>query len=155
MPPFVLQDQTGARIGFDRIAASWCADFIYTACADLCVIAGNSLNTIRDALPEDRLGKDVVLLSISFDMVRDTVPQLAYYASRHRAMPEHWAVATVTDGVRLSELLKVFGVTVIPDRWGGFQHNSAIYVVNRDSSLVAIFDYDDPSAVLRFLEGQA
>lgn len=155
VPSMLLQDHTGARFSFDRFAGKLLVlDFIYTGCADLCIVADNTLQTIRDSLPEARLGNDVVLLSISFDPLRDTVHQLAYYAKRHGARAEHWPVSRPSDSDRLPELLSAFGVTVIPDRWGGFQHNSAIYVVNRDGLLVAIFDYDDPAAVLRFLERQ-
>lgn len=154
VPSLVLQDQSGDRFGFDRFHGKFVVlDFIYTTCADLCIVAGNTLSALRDALPEKRLGKDVVLLSISFDPVRDKVSQLAYYAKRHDARPEYWPV-TRPSAERLPELLETFGVTVIPDRWGGYQHNSAIYVVNREGLLVEIFDYDDPSAVLHYLGRQ-
>ncbi len=154
VPSLVLQDQSGDRFGFDRFHGKLVVlDFIYTTCADLCIVAGNTLSALRDALPENRLGNDVVLLSISFDPLRDTVTQLAYYAKRHGARSDYWLVTRPSEE-RLPELLKTFGVTVIPDRWGGYQHNSAIYAVNREGLLVEIFDYDDPSAILRFLERQ-
>lgn len=156
VPAVVLQDQTGDRFSFDRFHGKLVVlDFIYTTCADLCIVAGNTLHAIREALPSERLGKEVVLLSVSFDPLRDTVTQLAYYARRYTARADHWPVARVEGNEQLAVLLKTFGVTVIPDRWGGYQHNSAIYVMDRQGQLAAIFDYDDPAAVLRYLEEPA
>ena len=37
-------------------------------------------------------------------------------------------------------------VVVIPDRFGGFEHNAAIHLVGRDGRLVEISDLDQPLA---------
>ncbi len=155
VPSLTLQDQTGRPFELDRFRGKWVVlDFIYTRCADLCITAGNSLGEIRDALREHRLGREMALLSISFDPSHDTVSQLDYYARRYRARADRWSIARALDQDRLPALLETFGVTVIPDGWGGYEHNAALYILDRRGRLVAIFDYDDPSAVLRFMENR-
>jgi len=65
-----------------------------------------------------------------------------------------WTIArpTVED---LEVLMKLFGVTVIPDEWGGFQHNAAIHVIDGDGKFSAVFDTDAVTAVVSHVtEGQ-
>jgi protein SCO1/2 len=40
-------------------------------------------------------------------------------------------------------LLSAYGVTVIPDRAGGFVHNAALHIIAPDGRLTAILDMDD------------
>ena len=52
-------------------------------------------------------------------------------------------------------MMKLFGVTVIPDEWGGFQHNAAIHVIDGDGRFSAVFDTDAVTAVVSHVtEGQ-
>lgn len=149
-----LEDQRGNRLSLQDLRGNIVVlDFIYTRCADLCVAVGNSLQVIRDSLPADELGNKVSFVSISFDPRRDDPASLAWYAGRHRAGYDHWRVARVAREEKLGPLLEVFGVKVLPDGWGGYQHNAAIYLLDRQGRLVRIFDYDDPHSVTRYLEG--
>ena len=59
-----------------------------------------------------------------------------------------WSLARVQDAAELKHLLTVFGIVVIPDEFGGFTHNAAIHLVDRDGRLARIFDQDDIDAVL-------
>ena len=49
----------------------------------------------------------------------------------------------------LDAMLATFGVVVIPDGSGEFQHNGAIHVVDRQGRLVRILDYDTPLPVIQ------
>jgi protein SCO1 len=51
-------------------------------------------------------------------------------------------------------LLKAFGVTVIPDGAGGFVHNAALHVVDRQGRLIAIFDIGEELQVFAAVRRQ-
>jgi protein SCO1/2 len=82
------------------------------------------------------------LLSISFDRTHDGPEALAEYARRFGADAKEWRIARVVDGAQLPRLLKSFGVVVIPDQSGDFQHNVAVSVVSRSGRLTRVLDYD-------------
>ena len=56
----------------------------------------------------------------------------------------------------LERLKKSFGITVIPDSFGGFTHNAAIHLVDPRGRLVDVFDVGNPTlaahAVMQRLE---
>ena len=90
-------------------------------------------------------------LSISFDG-RDAIPELKGYARRFSALSHEWRVARPFDARQLQSLLKAFGIVVIRDRAGEFQHNAAIHLLNRQGRLAAIFDYDRPDLITEHLQ---
>ena len=59
-----------------------------------------------------------------------------------------WSLARVRDDAELKRLLAVFGVVVIQDESGGFTHNAAIHLVDRNGRLARIYDQDDIEAAL-------
>ena len=50
--------------------------------------------------------------------------------------------------MELKRLLAVFGIVVIQDESGGFTHNAAIHLVDRNGRLARIYDQDDIEAAL-------
>lgn len=84
-----LLDQDGKKVRFrsdvirDRIAI---INVIYTSCPLVCPILSAIHAELQDTLKE-RLGKDVVLVSVSVDPVTDIPPRLKEYASRYNARP--------------------------------------------------------------------
>ncbi len=90
-------DQNGISRSFlhdvvgDRVVV---ADFIYTSCGTLCPLQSAILADLQDRLG-GRLGRDVVLLSISVDPVNDQVPRLHEQAVLFGAKPG-WLFLTGT-----------------------------------------------------------
>lgn len=153
VPQAQLQDQSGRGLTIESYRGRWLlATFVYTRCADVCPALETSFRQVYEGLPRERLGKDVSLLTISFDRENDTVEALRHYTAYFQADGEAWRMARVPDAAELDRLLKRFGVVVIPDRKGGFEHNAAIYLVNPEGKLVRIFDFDDPGQVLRYMK---
>lgn len=145
LPAAVLEDQDGRVFGFDDYRGRLLAvEFIYTRCTTICTSLGMAFRQIRDRVPAEALGRDIALLSISFDPERDDPPSLKGYGIAHGADGEHWRLARVRDAAQLRALLEAFGVVVIADRFGGFEHNAAIHLVGRDGRLVEISDLDAP-----------
>ncbi|NMG45984.1 SCO family protein [Aromatoleum toluvorans] len=150
LPAAVLEDQDGRVFGLDDYRGRLLAvEFIYTRCTTICNSLGVAFKQIRDRVPADALGRDVALLSISFDPARDDPVSLKAYGTRHGADGEHWRIVRVRDTDQLQALLGAFGIVVVADRFGGFEHNAAIHLVGRDGRLAEIADLDAP---LRFAD---
>lgn len=84
-----LLDQDGQRVRFktdvvrDRVVI---IDTIYTSCPVVCAILSGVFAGVQDLLGE-RLGQDVLLVSISADPTTDTPSRLKDYARRWKARP--------------------------------------------------------------------
>lgn len=152
LPDMVLEDQDGRRFSFaDYAGRKLAVEFIYTRCDTICYSLGSAFRQLRDALPASALGRDVALLSISFDPQRDGPAELRDYARRFGADGTAWKIARPADGADLPALLATFGIVAIPDGLGGFAHNAALHLVGRDRRLQRIVDLDEAPAFASML----
>ncbi|MBI3223397.1 MAG: SCO family protein [Nitrosomonadales bacterium] len=146
VPDMRLIDQAGQMFRFGEWVKEknkfLIVDFIYTNCQSLCRALGTEFQQLQRNVVERGLQDRVQLLSVSFDPVHDSHAVLRQYADRLQATPDIWTFATVGKASDLDALLRTFGVTVIPDRQGGFQHNAALVWVAPSGKLVRVTDYD-------------
>jgi protein SCO1 len=153
VPSVVLEDQDGQTFTLGAYQGrSVAVDFIYTQCKSVCALLSAGLQRL-DRAEHSRAGDDrLQLVSISFDPARDTPARLSEYASRYGADGRGWRFARVRDAEDLARLLDAFGIVVIPDGTGDFQHNAAIHLLNRDGRLARVLDVDTPpDAIARAL----
>lgn len=145
LPSVVLEDQDGRIFGLQDYRGRLLAvEFIYTRCSTVCRTLGMAFKQIRDHAPQQALGRDFALLSISFDTEADTPRSLKAYGDAHGADGKHWRVARVRNTAELKPLLDAFGIIVIPDGLGGFEHNAAIHLLGRNGKLALISDINEP-----------
>lgn len=86
VPDTVMVDQSGQELTFDRYKDTLLfMTFIYTRCADVCPAIERSMQEIYEALPQERLGQDIALLTVSFDPVNDTAEALHHYSQHYGA----------------------------------------------------------------------
>jgi len=153
VPDVAMRDQSGAVYSLGTLRGRvLVVNFIYTRCPDVCLALGDALQQLQRTLPAERLGEDVLLLSISFDPAHDTPERLAAYGQWFRA-GDGWRVLRPESRAGLDALLETFGVVVIPDGQGGFEHNAALHLVDRQGRLVHIADLEDVDGVRAQLEG--
>jgi len=153
VPDVGVRDQSGAVLSLGETDGRLrVVNFIYTRCPDVCLALGDALQQLQRDLPAERLGRDVLLLSISFDPAHDSPERMAAYARWFRA-GEGWRVLRPEDAEGLDALLETFGVVVIPDGQGGFEHNAALHLVDREGRLVHITDLEDVAGMRARLEG--
>lgn len=124
-------------------------DFVYTRCITVCGALGGVFQVLQRNIEERGLQDKVRLLTVSFDVAHDDPRSLALYARVHRANSEIWSLVTPVDTSALAQLLRTFGVQVIPDGAGGWVHNAALHVVDPHGRLVRIVDMADGEAALR------
>src|SRR4030095_5425262 len=90
-----LLDQGGRRVRLakdvigERIAV---VNFIYTSCTTVCPVSSATFQQLQQRLAAS-LGKEVVLVSITVDPLRDTPQRLREYGARYRAA-EGWTWLT-------------------------------------------------------------
>lgn len=157
LPAVALQSQSGARFALADLRGKWLlVDFIYTRCPTVCTVLGGDFARLERQLAGPIAQGRVRLLSISFDPTHDPPVRLAAYLDRFGGRSPAWQAARPLTADGLQRLTAAFGVTVIPDRLGGFTHNAAIHLVDPEGRLADIFDLGDPAriseAVLRSLD---
>ncbi len=146
VPDFTLTDQTGRRVSLSQWAGKVVAmTFIYTSCPlpDYCFRLSNNFGQLNQRFAS-RMGRDLVLLSVSFDPVHDQPKVLAKYASTWKANPESWHFLTG----QLDEVKAVsrrFGLNFWPDD-GYFTHSMHTLVIDRRGRLAADFEGNQFSA---------
>lgn len=151
LPAALLRDQRGESFRLqDFQGSNLLVEFIYTRCVTMCNSLGGTFEQVSDNLPEEVLGKKVNMVSISFDP-RDSMDDLKEYGERFDAVPSHWRIARVENPNELEKLLDTFGITVIPDQWGNFEHNAAVHFVSKAGKLDKIVDYTPASITMETL----
>lgn len=123
-------------------------DFVYTRCETVCRALGSEFQQLQTEIRARGLQDRIRLLSVSFDPEHDTPAGLAAYARHQRADSAVWQFAVLANAANLPKLLGNFGIVVIPDGLGGFEHNAAIHVVDQRGRLVRIVDLANPAAAL-------
>jgi len=148
LEPLALRDHRGTAVPLADRNRITIADLIYTRCPTLCVQLSASFQGMQHAIEERGLQHRVRLLTITFDLVADSLPALADFAERHQVKPELWDVARPEDPAALRSLQQALGIKVLADGAGGFVHNAALHLIDTEGRLVAILPADAPLAAL-------
>lgn len=137
VPNFTLTDQARRQVSFSQFAGRVVAlNFIYTSCAlpTFCFRTANNFGVLQRRL-KNHLGRDLILLTISFDPQRDTPEVLARYARTWKADAQTWHFLTGP----LPEVRRVtamFGMDFFPDE-GLMNHSLHSVVIDRQGKIVA------------------
>jgi protein SCO1 len=140
VPDFTLTDQAGQRVSLSRFKGKVVGvTFIYTSCPlpDFCFRLSNNFGRLQKRFA-DRMGRDLVLLSISFDPVHDTPEVLAKYAAIWKADANSWHFLTGTTA-EVKAVCGRFGLNFWPDE-GSLSHSLHTIVIDRDGKLAANFE---------------
>ena len=152
VPLVALETQAGDRINLAALRGKWLlVDFIYTRCQTLCLALGSDFARLEDELARPIASGRVRLLSISFDPSNDSPRELVAYLERFHRRGPGWLAARPTNEAGLVELKRRFGVTVVPDGFGGSTHNAGIHLVNPQGRIVEILDFGAPDAIVQSL----
>ena len=119
----------------------------FTSCASACPVIQRTLATLQARLG-DRLGRDIVIVSLTVDPARDTVERLRTYADGASARPGWFFLGGSPSNVELA--LSKFGLrTESPEG-----HTNLIIVGNEPTGLwKKLFGLADSEAIVRAVEG--
>jgi protein SCO1 len=136
VPEFTLIDQTRRPVSLSQFAGKVVAiTFIYTRCPlpDYCFRLSNNLGHLQKRFA-DRLGRDLILLSVTMDPQNDSPEVLARYAGIWKANAGwHFLTGSLSDVKRVCGL---FGVNSWPDE-GFLTHSLHTAIVDRHGKLGA------------------
>jgi protein SCO1/2 len=143
VPDFALIDQRGTPVTLTSLKGRVVVvTFIYTRCPlpDYCPRMIANLGAVRERF-QARLGKDLALLTVTFDPQYDTPDRLAAFAKSQRAEVEGWYFLTGdADGIK--QVCEAFGVEYWPDS-GLITHTLQTAVIDRDGRLAAAVEGKD------------
>jgi protein SCO1/2 len=147
VPDFTLTDQSAQPVKLSDFSGKVVViSFMYTRCAlpNYCFRLSNNLARLQKRF-HDALGRELILLSVTFDPAHDQAPQLVEYAKIWHADPATWHMLTgPTDQVQT--VCREFGVSAYPDE-GLLIHSLHTVIINREGKLVANLEGNEFSAV--------
>ena len=137
VPEFRLMDQKRRPIALSALRGKVVAvNFIYTSCAlpNFCLRIANNFGVLQKRF-KAQLGRDLVLLTVTFDPVHDTPDVLAEYARQFNADPATWHFLTGA-AADVQRVCHAFGVDSFPDE-GLMNHSLHTAIIDRNGKLVA------------------
>jgi protein SCO1/2 len=146
VPDFALIDQTGRRVTLAEFSGKVTAvSFLYTSCPlpNYCFRLSNNFGALSKRFG-DRLGRDLVLLSITIDPVHDQPKTLAKYAATWKADPSNWHFLTGPPA-DVKAVCERFGLRVWQDE-GLLTHALHTLVIDRQGRLAVDFEGNEFSA---------
>lgn len=137
VPDFTLVDQGRQRVSLSQFRGRVVAlNFIYTSCVlpQFCYRMANHFSVVRSRF-RDRLERDLVLLTVTFDPARDTPERLAQYAAQWKADVKSWHFMTGA-APDVERVCSMFGVDFFADE-GLMSHSVHTAVIDRRGNMVA------------------
>jgi len=146
MPDFTLVDQHGSSVSLSALRGRVVAvSFIYSRCPlpDYCPRMVQNLGRVRDRF-RDRLGRDLALLTVSFDPRYDTPQVLKEYAEHFGADVPGWHFLTGAPEA-IERVCAAFGIEYWPDQ-GLITHTLQTVLLDREGKLAAAVEGKDFTA---------
>lgn len=137
IPDFTLTDQAHQQVSLSQLRGKVVAlNFIYTSCAlpTYCFRMANNFGVLQRHF-KDELGRDLVLLTVTFDPQRDSPEVLAHYAQTWKADARTWHFLTGSVP-EIRRVTDAFGMDFFPDE-GLMDHSLHTAIIDRNGRLVA------------------
>ena len=120
----------------------------FTTCTAMCPITQENLSHLAKLLGS-RLGKDVVIISVSVDPVNDTPERMKAWGEKFHIGPG-WTLVSGDKG-QVETLLKSLGLYVaLPQR-----HQSALMIGNQKAGWVRASSWSSPEKLVKVIDGLA
>lgn len=137
VPDFTLTDQRGRPMQFADLRGKVVAiNFVYTSCAlpNFCLRLASNFAVLQKRF-KARLGRDLVLLTVTFDPTHDTPDVLAKYAAQWNADAATWRFLTGAPA-DVQRVCHLFGVQAFANE-GLLDHTLHTALIDRTGRLVA------------------
>jgi protein SCO1 len=136
-PDFALIDQDGNPVQLSSLRGKVVLlDFIYTSCPGPCPLLSRKFSQFQKTLGE-RVGKEVVLLSITVDPQHDTPAVLQQYARRYQADTAGWKFLTGSTQAIVSVAYQ-YGADFYGEPGKEINHLVATYIIDQAGNMVKV-----------------
>lgn len=148
VPDIEVVNQAGEHVRFnsgvvrDRVAV---ITSFFTSCTAFCPMTQERLSRLATLL-HDRMGKDVVFVSLSVDPANDTPAAMKAWGEKHKIGPGWTLVSGQTENVE--SLLKSLGLFVDIQR-----HQSALIIGNQKQGWVRVSSWSSPARLAEVIDG--
>jgi cytochrome oxidase Cu insertion factor (SCO1/SenC/PrrC family) len=144
VPQFTLIERSSREVKNQELAGQiWIADFIYTTCGGICPIMTGKMKKLQEKLP-----KEIRLVSFSVDPEVDTPAVLSEYANKFGADPQRWLFLTGNRESLFTLSKDGFKLAVEEDNGTELEpitHSSRFVLVDRQGRIRGYYSMDDPS----------
>ena len=137
VPDFSLLDQRRRSVSLSQFRGKVVvANFIYTTCAlpTFCLRLANNFGVLQRRFAQE-LGRDFVLLTVTFDPAHDTPDVMAKYASQWNANADTWRFLTGPPA-DVDRACRLFGVRAFSNE-GLYDHSLHTVIIDRQGRLTA------------------
>lgn len=136
-PDFTLIDQDENPVQLSSLRGKVVLlDFIYTSCPGPCPLLSRKFSQFQKTLGE-RVGKEVVLLSVTVDPQHDTPAVLKEYARRYQADTAGWKFLTGSTQAIVTVAYQ-YGADYYGEPGKEINHLVATYVIDQDGNMVKV-----------------
>jgi protein SCO1 len=140
VPPFHFIDERGKRLDLDSLLGKpLLITFIYSRCPlpDYCPRMNSNFAELLRLRPHTAQGKEMELLSVSFDPEHDTpaVLRLMHAQWAHGPNSKNWIFAVLPRN-NLADTLQWFGLTAMPDE-GIIAHSLSTTLISPEGKVIA------------------
>lgn len=146
VPEFALTDQQHRTINLHQFAGQVVlVNFVYTRCVypEYCYRLSNNFGQLQKRFAQ-HIGRDLVLLTVTFDPLHDTPEVLADYAKTWKADPAGWHFLTGPPA-EVQRVCRLFGVDSWQDE-GLLTHTMHTAIIDRQGKLAANLEGNEYSA---------
>ena len=137
VPDFSLLDQRRRQVSLSQFKGKVVvANFIYTTCAlpNFCLRLANNFGVLQRRFAKE-LGRDLILLTVTFDPAHDTPDVMAKYASQWNANADTWRFLTGPPS-DVDRACRLFGVRAFSNE-GLYDHSLHTVIIDRQGRLVS------------------
>jgi protein SCO1/2 len=148
VPDLMVVNQSGERVRFNsdvinnRVAV---ISSFFTSCTAFCPLTQERLSRLAKELG-DRMGKDVVFVSVSVDPKRDTPQRMKAWAEKFHIGSGWTLVSGKKEDIEM--LLNSFGLYVDMQR-----HQSALIIGNQKHGWVRVSSWSSPARLAQVIDG--
>jgi protein SCO1/2 len=150
VPDFSLTERSNRPVTHkDLNGQVWVADFIFTRCPGICPVMSSKMQKLQERLP-----REIRLVSFSVDPSHDTPEVLTEYAKRYNADAERWLF--LTGDPEVIQELSVGGFKLALDPTGGTEaepitHSSRFVLVDRQGHIRGYYGTEEADALDRLI----
>jgi cytochrome oxidase Cu insertion factor (SCO1/SenC/PrrC family) len=148
VPDLTVVNQSGERVRFNsdvinnRVAV---ISSFFTSCTAFCPLTEERLSRLAKELG-DRMGRDVVFVSVSVDPKRDTPQRMKAWAEKFHIGSGWTLVSGKKEDIEM--LLNSFGLYVDMQR-----HQSALIIGNQKHGWVRVSSWSSPARLAQVIDG--